>query len=169
MNVAPIIPGLNDQDIPRILAAARDAGATRAGCVLLRLPGSVKQVFEQRLRAALPLVADRVLHRIRETRGGQLYDARFGARGRGEGNYADMIRTLFETTAARLGFERGMGMVDDAGPASGDVEDVQDDGQAAVAKRKTRRGSDGSDAQLTLPIEFGGGHDGGAPAAKVRA
>ena len=114
VNVAPIIPGLNDQDIPRILAAARDAGATRAGCVLVRLPGSVKQVFEQRLRDALPLVADRVLHRIRETRGGRLYDARFGARGRGEGNYADMIRTLFETTAARLGFERGMGMVDDA-------------------------------------------------------
>src|SRR5262245_45964163 len=110
VNVAPIIPGLNDQDIPKILAAARDAGATRAGCVLVRLPGSVKQVFEQRLRDALPLVADRVLHRIRETRGGQLYDPRFGARGRGEGNYAEMIRALFETTAARLGYERGMEM-----------------------------------------------------------
>src|SRR5207253_116313 len=55
VNVAPIIPGLNDEDIPRILAAARDAGATSAGFVLLRLPGSVKAVFEQRLRTALPL------------------------------------------------------------------------------------------------------------------
>src|SRR5581483_10799011 len=80
VNVAPIIPGLNDQDIPRVLAAARDAGASHAGYVLLRLPGSVKAVFEERLRANLPLQAERVLHRIRETRGGQLYDARFGVR-----------------------------------------------------------------------------------------
>jgi DNA repair photolyase len=104
VNVAPIIPGLNDQDIPKILSAARDAGATHAGSVLVRLPGSVKAVFEERLRAALPLSADRVLHRIRETRGGRLYDPRFGARGRGEGNYALAIATLFQTWARRLGF-----------------------------------------------------------------
>lgn len=103
VNVAPIIPGLSDEEIPRILTAARDAGAQSAGCVLLRLPGPVKEVFEQRLRAAMPLRADRVLHRIRETRGGRLYDARFGARGRGEGEYAETIRTLFLTTARRLG------------------------------------------------------------------
>jgi DNA repair photolyase len=104
VNVAPIIPGLNDSDIPKVLEAARAAGATSAGYVLLRLPGSVKAVFEQRLRASLPLSAERVLHRIRETRGGQLYDSRFGVRGRGEGTYALAIRTLFQTTAARLGF-----------------------------------------------------------------
>jgi DNA repair photolyase len=103
VNVAPIIPGLNDQDIPAILAAARDAGARRANFVLLRLPGAVKQVFEERLRERLPLQADRVLHRIRETRGGKLYDARFGVRGRGEGVYSTSIATLFETTARRLG------------------------------------------------------------------
>src|SRR3954464_3705680 len=74
VNVAPIIPGLNDAEIPSVLAAARDAGATSAGCVLLRLPGPVAQVFEERLRAAMPLAADRILHRIRETRGGALYD-----------------------------------------------------------------------------------------------
>ena len=104
VNVAPIIPGLNDEDIPKILSAARDAGATHAGSVLLRLPGSVKAVFEARVRAALPLSADRVLHRIRETRGGRLYDPRFGTRGRGEGTYALAIQTLFRTTARRLGF-----------------------------------------------------------------
>jgi DNA repair photolyase len=103
VNVAPVIPGLNDQDIPRVLAAARAAGATSAGFVLLRLPGSVKAVFEERLRAGLPLQAERVLHRIRETRGGALYDSRFGVRGRGEGNYALAIKSLFETTAQRLG------------------------------------------------------------------
>jgi DNA repair photolyase len=109
VNVAPVIPGLNDQDIPAILTAARDAGACRAGFVLLRLPGSVKQVFEERLRANLPLQADRVLHRIRETRGGKLYDPRFGVRGRGEGAYATSIQTLFETTARRLGLKVGCG------------------------------------------------------------
>ena len=123
VNVAPIIPGLNDQDIPKILAAARDAGARSAGHVLLRLPGPVKAVFEERLRAALPLTADRVLHRVRETRGGQLYDSRFGVRGRGEGNYAEAIHALFEAAATRHGFRRG------AIPS-----DVQVDGQDA---RKT--------------------------------
>jgi DNA repair photolyase len=103
VNVAPVIPGLNDQDIPRVLTAAREAGATSAGFVLLRLPGSVKAVFEERLRAGLPLQADRVLHRIRETRGGELYDPRFGVRGRGEGSYALAIQDLFRATAARLG------------------------------------------------------------------
>ncbi len=105
VNVAPIIPGLNDEDIPRVLTAARESGATSAGFVLLRLPGPVKVVFEERLRAALPLRAERVLHRIRETRGGQLYDARFGVRGRGEGVYATAIEALFRGTAARLGLQ----------------------------------------------------------------
>jgi len=103
VNVAPIIPGLNDAEIPNVLAAARDAGATSAGCVLLRLPGPVAQVFEERLRVSMPLAADKILHRIRETRGGALNDPRFGVRGRGEGPYAATIRALFETTARRLG------------------------------------------------------------------
>jgi DNA repair photolyase len=102
--VAPIIPGLNDEDIGHVLHAARDAGATRAGSVLLRLPGAVREVFTQRLRAALPLRADRVLHRIRETRGGRLNDSRFDARGTGEGVYAEAIAALFQQTAERLGF-----------------------------------------------------------------
>jgi DNA repair photolyase len=104
VNVAPIIPGLNDEDLPRVLGAARAAGATSCGFVLLRLPGSVEQVFTARLRAALPLRAERVLHRLRETRGGRLYDPRFGHRGRGEGPYAAAIDALFRTTATRLGF-----------------------------------------------------------------
>jgi DNA repair photolyase len=103
--VAPIIPGLNDEDIGNVLRAARDAGARWAGSVLLRLPGPVKEVFEQRLRASLPLRADRVLSRIRETRGGKMYDARFGVRGKGEGAYAGAIQALFEQTAKALGME----------------------------------------------------------------
>ena len=101
--VAPIIPGLNDEDMGEVLRAAAHAGATHAGMVLLRLPGPVADVFEQRLRATLPLRADRVLRRIRETRGGKLYDSRFAVRGRGEGPYAESIQALFEQTAQRFG------------------------------------------------------------------
>lgn len=101
--VAPIIPGLNDEDIPRVLAAAGAAGATHAGYVLLRLPGSVKAVFEERIRAAFPLRADKILHRMRETRSGELYDPRWGKRQIGEGPYADIIARVFERAAREYG------------------------------------------------------------------
>lgn len=104
---APIIPGVNDSQLVGLLERAADAGAQWAGWVLLRLPGAVKQVFEERVRGALPLAADKILHRIRETRGGEkLYDASFHTRGRGQGPYADMIATMFDTTVARLGLNR---------------------------------------------------------------
>ena len=101
--VAPLIPGLTDEDLVRVLTSAREAGATRAFYTLLRLPGPVQAVFEERLRTKLPLRAERVLHLIRETRGGALNDARFGHRMRGEGLYAQTLRQLFENTTRRLG------------------------------------------------------------------
>jgi DNA repair photolyase len=104
--VAPIIPGLGDEQIATVLAAAKDAGARRAGYVLLRLPGSVKDVFEQRIREALPLRAEKILHRIRETRGGALYDSRFKVRGRGEGLYAEAIEQVFDATIRKLGLNQ---------------------------------------------------------------
>ncbi len=103
--LAPVVPGLSDEDIPRLLEAARSAGATRAGWLLLKLPGSTRAVFEERLREALPERAERVLHRIRETRGGALDDRRFGLRMRGEGPYARAIDDLFHAAARRLGFD----------------------------------------------------------------
>ena len=103
--VAPIIPGVSDEGMAEVLEAAREAGATGAGYVLLRLPGSVKEVFESRIRAALPLRAEKIMHRIRETRNGALYDSRYGVRGRGEGHYAEAINAVFRTTKRRLGFE----------------------------------------------------------------
>jgi DNA repair photolyase len=100
----PVIPGLNDDQLVRVLERAHAAGARDAGWVLLRLPGAVAKVFEERVRVALPLAADKILHRIRETRGGdKLYDPRFHVRGRGEGVYAQTIATMFETTVKRLG------------------------------------------------------------------
>jgi DNA repair photolyase len=103
--VAPIIPGLNDEELGDVLREAREAGASHAGSVLLRLPGPVKDVFAERLRASLPLRADRVLRRIRETQGGKMYDSTYGVRGRGEGPYAEAIAALFEQTARRLGLD----------------------------------------------------------------
>lgn len=107
VNVAPVIPGLGDEDIGAILEAARAAGACSVAMIILRLPGSVKQVFEERLRAALPLRAERVLERTREVRSGKLDDPRFGTRQTGEGVYADSISQLFEQTARRLGLATG--------------------------------------------------------------
>jgi DNA repair photolyase len=116
VSVAPIIPGLNDEDIAKVLAAAREAGATRAHYTLVRLPGAVKEVFEERLRARLPLRAERVLHRIRETRGGALSDSRFESRMSGEGLYANTIARLFETAARKVGMR--MSSVSEAAPTT---------------------------------------------------
>jgi DNA repair photolyase len=101
--VAPVIPGLTDEDIPKILEAAAHAGADHAGYVLLRLPGAVKAVFEERVRQSFPLRADKILHRMRETRGGELYDPRWGKRQTGEGLYAEMIARIFQTAAEKHG------------------------------------------------------------------
>ena len=101
---APIIPGLNDSDMPKILEAARDAGAVSAGWVMLRLPGNVAGVFEHRLRAAFPLRADKIMARVVDTRGGNaLYDGRFGTRQTGEGATAAAIGALFQSVTRRLG------------------------------------------------------------------
>ncbi|MBA4136855.1 MAG: radical SAM protein [Opitutus sp.] len=106
VNVAPVIPGLTDHELPSILEAARDAGAKRATYIALRLPHTVKDVFIEWLEAHEPGKKERVLSRVREMRGGQLYDARFGVRGRGEGIFADHLHQLFEVTARRLGLNR---------------------------------------------------------------
>jgi DNA repair photolyase len=105
--IAPIIPGLAEDQIPAILTAAREAGATRASHVLLRLPAEVAEVFEQRLREALPLRARRVLAALTELHGGRLNDARFGRRMRGQGPRWEAIEALFRTHCRQLGFEEG--------------------------------------------------------------
>lgn len=103
VNIAPLIPGLSDRDLVSVLEAARAAGAVSAAMIPLRLPGSVEAVFVERLRAAFPLAAEKVLARIREMRGGKLNDPRFGSRMRGDGPYIEAVRLLFNQTARRLG------------------------------------------------------------------
>jgi len=102
VNVAPLIPGLGDEDLVKVLEAAADAGATYAGLVMLRLPGAVRPVFLERLERELPLRAPKVISRIKEVRGGAMSDPRFGKRQRGEGPYAQAIEALFEATTRRL-------------------------------------------------------------------
>ena len=104
VNVAPVIPGLSDHQIVEVLEKAREAGAQWAGTTLVRLPGPVASVFSERVRAAFPDRAERILHRVQDVRGGKLNVSEFGARMRGEGVYADAIRVLFKTTSRRLGY-----------------------------------------------------------------
>ncbi len=104
IGVAPVIPGLNDNDIPGLLKEAKRCGARFAFKTLLRLPGSVKEVFFQRIRTELPDRAQRLEHRIRESRNGKLYDGRFGERHKGHGEYWDAVNKLWDLWTERLGF-----------------------------------------------------------------
>src|SRR5277367_3278454 len=104
VNVAPIIPGLNDREIPAVLEAAKSAGATEAGYTMLRLPYGVKDVFTEWLKANFPEKLDRILGTIREVRGGKLNVSDFRTRMRGEGPYAEQINQMFHVFRARLGF-----------------------------------------------------------------
>lgn len=105
--VAPLIPGLNDAQIPAILERALAAGASSAFLVLLRLPAEVRPVFEERLRAAYPQRADKVLHALREMRGGALNRSAFGARMHGEGPRWNAVLQLFRLHCRRLGLDDG--------------------------------------------------------------
>ena len=101
---APVIPAITDHEMPAILAAAREAGATSAGFVVLRLPWAVAPLFERWLEEHFPDRKDKVLNRIRDLRGGKLYDAQWKIRGRGEGIFADQIASIFDVTCRKLHF-----------------------------------------------------------------
>ncbi len=103
ISVAPIIPGLNDRDIPRLLLQAKENGATFAFRTLLRLPGSVRPVFLRRLAEAFPDRAQAVVNRIREVRGGKLSEHRFGHRHHGTGGYWDAIEEVWRVSILRAG------------------------------------------------------------------
>jgi DNA repair photolyase len=103
VGVAPIIPGLNDDQIPEILKRAREAGAVSAFKILLRLPLEVGPIFEERLADAFPLRQGKVMSAIRDTRRGQRSDSRFGSRMIGEGPRWAAIEQLFSMHCDRLG------------------------------------------------------------------
>lgn len=103
---APMIPGLNDAELERILQAAAQAGASVAAYVLLRLPHELKQIFEDWLHQHVPNRARHVLELVRETRAGGLNDSRFGHRFNGTGVYADLLGQRFLRAARQLGLEQ---------------------------------------------------------------
>lgn len=98
---APIIPGLNDHEIPALVRAAAEAGAQFVGFNIVHLPYGVKDLFVDWLTRHRPERKDKVLNRIREMRGGKLNDPRFGYRMRGEGVFAEQIRALHKTACRR--------------------------------------------------------------------
>ena len=101
--VAPIIPALNDHEIPQILEAVAQAGAGWAGYQMLRLPLALATIFEDWLEREAPQQKEKVLNRIRAVRGNRLDDARFGARMTGEGFFADQTAQLFAVAARKVG------------------------------------------------------------------
>jgi DNA repair photolyase len=106
--VAPVIPGLTDSEMPAILAAAAEAGATSAGYVVLRLPFAVKEIFVNWLETHAPSKKDRVLARVRDLRGGQLNVSEWGARLKGEGIFAEQIHDLFAVAVRRAGLNKNV-------------------------------------------------------------
>ena len=103
---APIIPGLNDDELERLLDAAADAGARRADYILLRLPFEVAPLFREWLTEHYPDRAEHVMSLVRQSRGGRDYDARFGQRMVGNGPFAKLLADRFRIKAARLGLDR---------------------------------------------------------------
>lgn len=103
---APLVPGLNDHEIERILDSAAAAGAREAGYILLRLPLEVSLVFKDWLLRHYPDRYRHVVSLIRAMRDGKDYDATFGKRMRGTGPYAWQIARRFEIAARRLGLNR---------------------------------------------------------------
>lgn len=100
---APVIPGLTDEELPKLVAEAANAGARFGSYVLLRLPHSVVPLFEEWLSRYFPDRKQKVLSRLKSLRGGKLYDSRFGYRMKGEGAYAEQIRQTFRIACRRYG------------------------------------------------------------------
>jgi DNA repair photolyase len=102
VNACPIIPGLNDVEIPSILEASSRCGARHAGCTVVRLPYSVKDLFVDWLERELPERAGAILNRIRDMRNGDLTCSDFGKRLSGEGQLAETIDQLFQASCKRF-------------------------------------------------------------------
>jgi len=142
--VSPIIPGLNDRDIPKILEQAAAAGAQSASYTALRLPGSVESVFLQRLHEAMPRRAERIVNRLRDIRDGELSDSRFGRRMKGNGVYWESIRDLFAMSEKRYGLDcvegcdqldepRTVAEMDSVAAPCNPARDDESDGQLSLA------------------------------------
>lgn len=100
--VAPIIPMINDRELEKILQLAQKSGASHASYVFIRLPYEVKDFFKEWLKTHFPERAEHVMSLIRQMRGGKEYDATFGSRMRGEGEFANLIETRFRVACKKF-------------------------------------------------------------------
>jgi DNA repair photolyase len=96
--VAPVIPGLNDHELPEVIRRSAKHGAVDAGYIVLRLNGAVSDIFQDWMYKAFPDRAEKVLSQVKDLHGGTLNDSRFGMRMKGEGNWAETIQRLFQLT-----------------------------------------------------------------------
>ena len=106
VNVAPVIPGLNDEEIPSILKEASAMGAVFASHIMLRLPYAVKDLFLQWVKREFPDRESKIVNKIREMRDGKLNDYEFGTRFKGKGELADTIHSLFDLSCRKYGLNR---------------------------------------------------------------
>lgn len=106
VSVSPVIPFLNEPELERILQAARDAGASTAFSIVLRLPWEVNPLFQQWLQIHVPERAARIMARVREMRGGKDNDSRFGTRMTGQGPWAELLRQRVRKACVRLGLNQ---------------------------------------------------------------
>lgn len=106
VNIAPVIPGLTDKEVPGILEAVADLGVKRVAWVMLRLPYQLKDLFMDWLEREVPLRARHVESLLRQVHGGKLYNSKQGHRGRGEGAIAAQIKQVFEVYCRRYGVNR---------------------------------------------------------------
>jgi DNA repair photolyase len=106
--LAPIIPGLNDVEIPAILAAAQAAGAMGASYILLRLPMTVEPVFREWLHRTQPLRAEKIEGLVRETRDGKMSDSDWGKRMVGSGPFAEQLRKLFQVFVQKYNLNQSL-------------------------------------------------------------
>jgi len=112
---APMIPGLNDHELPAILRAAADAGACCAGFTPLRLPYAVAEIFSDWLQRHFPDRREKILGRVRDMRGGKLNDPNFGSRMTGQGIWAEQLKTMFEMAKKKAGLDRPFPRLSTAG------------------------------------------------------
>ena len=129
---APMIPGLNDSEMEKIIEAASRAGARQVQYILLRLPHELRQLFEDWLNTHYPERAKHVLNLIRETRAGALNDARFGKRFSGTGVYAELMRRRFERAARQWGLDAPMDALDTSRFAAPVLAEAQGEKQLSL-------------------------------------
>jgi DNA repair photolyase len=102
---APLIPGINDEEMPAVIAAASDAGASFASYTIVRLPHSVEDIFLNWLQREFPSRREKVIARLRSLGGGQIRRSEFGVRMGGEGPWSEQIRGLFRLACRKAGIE----------------------------------------------------------------